>query len=55
MPSPDDFNPENERIPWPVILMVFRFRWFSWSRCPSQWPTILVLPPLRHRTSRRKL
>ena len=23
MPSPDDFNPENERIPWHVILMVF--------------------------------
>jgi hypothetical protein len=23
MPRPEDFNPENERIHWPIILMVF--------------------------------
>jgi hypothetical protein len=23
MPRPEDFNPENARIHWPIILMVF--------------------------------
>jgi hypothetical protein len=23
MPSPEDFNPENDRIQWPAILAVF--------------------------------